>query len=146
MIIMRTTLPMPGPVGGPCLEKDSYILAESVEREATEAQHYTFGSLLHSDFSFLPEPPLERHSALDPAPSIEAIGLLLVGHPGRYGSRAVESDLVIGVDLGGTKILGGVVDRRGSIGATKEIATPTESQEAVLSAIESVIQPTKRAL
>jgi len=27
----RTNLPMPGPVGGPCLEKDSYILAESVE-------------------------------------------------------------------------------------------------------------------
>ena len=26
----RTNLPMPGPVGGPCLEKDTYILAESV--------------------------------------------------------------------------------------------------------------------
>ena len=26
----RTNLPSPGPVGGPCLEKDSYILAESV--------------------------------------------------------------------------------------------------------------------
>jgi UDP-N-acetyl-D-mannosaminuronic acid dehydrogenase len=26
----RTNLPFPGPVGGPCLEKDSYILAESV--------------------------------------------------------------------------------------------------------------------
>ena len=27
----RTNLPMPGPVGGPCLEKDSYILAESLD-------------------------------------------------------------------------------------------------------------------
>ena len=27
----RTNLPMPGPVGGPCLEKDPYILAESVD-------------------------------------------------------------------------------------------------------------------
>ncbi|MDD9878948.1 MAG: nucleotide sugar dehydrogenase [Magnetovibrio sp.] len=27
----RTNIPMPGPVGGPCLEKDPYILAESVE-------------------------------------------------------------------------------------------------------------------
>lgn len=27
----RTNLPMPGPVGGPCLEKDPYILAESLE-------------------------------------------------------------------------------------------------------------------
>jgi UDP-N-acetyl-D-mannosaminuronic acid dehydrogenase len=29
----RTNLPMPGPVGGPCLEKDSYILAESSGKE-----------------------------------------------------------------------------------------------------------------
>jgi len=28
----RTNLPMPGPVGGPCLEKDSYILADSVAK------------------------------------------------------------------------------------------------------------------
>lgn len=28
----RTNLPMPGPVGGPCLSKDPYILAESFER------------------------------------------------------------------------------------------------------------------
>ena len=29
----------------------------AVIREASETQHYTFGSLWHSDFSFLPEPP-----------------------------------------------------------------------------------------
>ena len=28
----RANLPMPGPVGGPCLEKDPYILAQSLER------------------------------------------------------------------------------------------------------------------
>lgn len=28
----RASLPVPGPVGGPCLEKDPYILAESIER------------------------------------------------------------------------------------------------------------------
>jgi nucleotide sugar dehydrogenase len=28
----RANLPMPGPVGGPCLEKDPYILAEGIER------------------------------------------------------------------------------------------------------------------
>lgn len=28
----RAALPMPGPVGGPCLEKDPYILAQSLER------------------------------------------------------------------------------------------------------------------
>lgn len=30
----RTNLPMPGPVGGPCLEKDSYILANGLKRLA----------------------------------------------------------------------------------------------------------------
>jgi len=29
----RTNLPIPGPVGGPCLEKDSYILIESLEEK-----------------------------------------------------------------------------------------------------------------
>ncbi len=28
----RSSMPLPGPVGGPCLEKDPYILAEGVER------------------------------------------------------------------------------------------------------------------
>jgi glucokinase len=51
----------------------------------------------------------------------------------------VDNDLVIGVDLGGTKLLAGVVDRDGRIGITKEVATPTESQEAVLDALEDVI-------
>jgi glucokinase len=51
----------------------------------------------------------------------------------------VQRDLVIGVDLGGTKLLAGVVDREGGIGATEEVATPTDSQEAVLDALERVI-------
>ena len=52
----------------------------------------------------------------------------------------MEAELVIGVDLGGTKILAGVVDRAGTIGATKEVATPTDTQESVLHAIEAVIE------
>ena len=51
----------------------------------------------------------------------------------------MRSDLVIGVDLGGTKILAWVVERSGRIGATKEVATPTDSQDAVLDAIDAVI-------
>jgi nucleotide sugar dehydrogenase len=30
----RTDLPFPGPVGGPCLEKDTYILAESLQKKS----------------------------------------------------------------------------------------------------------------
>ncbi len=32
----RTNLPMPGPVGGPCLEKDSHILAEGLRERGVE--------------------------------------------------------------------------------------------------------------
>lgn len=34
----RTDLPMPGPVGGPCLSKDPYILAQSVEDVGVEPE------------------------------------------------------------------------------------------------------------
>ncbi len=34
----RASMPLPGPVGGPCLEKDPYILAESVEHLDNGAQ------------------------------------------------------------------------------------------------------------
>ena len=51
----------------------------------------------------------------------------------------MQAERVIGVDLGGTKILAGVVDRAGTIGATMEIATPTGSQDAVLDALNAVI-------
>ncbi len=51
----------------------------------------------------------------------------------------MEPDLVIGVDVGGTKILAGVVDRGGGIHATREVASPTSSQEAVLAALDEVI-------
>lgn len=35
---MRTNLANPGPVGGPCLEKDSYLLAESIEKTPATAR------------------------------------------------------------------------------------------------------------
>ncbi len=34
----RTNLPLPGPVGGPCLEKDSYILAEGLTEKGYKAK------------------------------------------------------------------------------------------------------------
>ena len=47
---------------------------------------------------------------------------------------------VIGVDLGGTKILAGLVARDGTIGRTIEIATPDGTQELVLAAIDGVVE------
>jgi glucokinase len=46
---------------------------------------------------------------------------------------------VIGVDVGGTKILAGVVDRDGSIEAQHEIETPKASQEAVVEALDAAV-------
>jgi len=51
----------------------------------------------------------------------------------------VNGTRVIGVDLGGTKILGGVLDERGSVLDRHEVQTPTGSQDALLSAIDDVV-------
>jgi glucokinase len=47
---------------------------------------------------------------------------------------------VIGVDLGGTKILAGVVDPSGGVGRTLEVATPTSSQAALVEALVEVVE------
>ncbi len=46
---------------------------------------------------------------------------------------------VIGVDVGGTKILAGVIDREGAVRKRHEIATPTGSQDALLDGIVEAI-------
>jgi glucokinase len=51
----------------------------------------------------------------------------------------VDGAPVIAVDLGGTKILAGVVARDGSVGETVEVHTPTASEQAVLDALVSTI-------
>ena len=52
----------------------------------------------------------------------------------------MNEERVIGVDLGGTKILAGLVARDGTIGRTIEIATPDGTQELVLAAIDGVVE------
>jgi glucokinase len=47
--------------------------------------------------------------------------------------------LVIGVDLGGTKIAAGLVDGDGGVRERRERMTPTESQEALLDALEEAV-------
>ena len=48
---------------------------------------------------------------------------------------------VIGVDLGGTKIATGSIDADGRVHEQHEVATPLESQEALIDAIASAIEP-----
>jgi glucokinase len=47
---------------------------------------------------------------------------------------------VIGVDLGGTKILAGIVDAEGGVGRTLEVATPTASQAELVDALVDVVE------
>jgi glucokinase len=47
---------------------------------------------------------------------------------------------VIGVDLGGTKILAGIVDADGRIEQTVEVATPMTSQDELVDALTAVVE------
>jgi glucokinase len=51
----------------------------------------------------------------------------------------MADDCVIGVDLGGTKILAGVVDRAGNVGRTAFRPTPVVSQDALLDALAETV-------
>lgn len=51
----------------------------------------------------------------------------------------MHEDRVIGVDLGGTKILAAVVGRDGAIGRTIEIPTPDGTEDEVLEAVDGVV-------
>ncbi len=52
----------------------------------------------------------------------------------------MDGSRVIAVDIGGTKILAGVLARDGGVGATVEAPTPASSEEAVLGALGDVIE------
>jgi glucokinase len=53
----------------------------------------------------------------------------------------VSAQRVIGVDLGGTKILAGALDAEGQVLERHEVPTPTSSQEELLEAIAAAIEP-----
>jgi glucokinase len=52
----------------------------------------------------------------------------------------VASPRVIGVDLGGTKILTGLVDPEGNVAARREHRTPLGSQEELLAGIDAAVE------
>jgi glucokinase len=56
----------------------------------------------------------------------------------------VSAKRVIGVDLGGTKILAGALDGDGRVLARNEVATPTASQDELLEGIAEAIEPLAR--
>ncbi len=52
----------------------------------------------------------------------------------------MKERLVIGVDLGGTKVLAGLIDREGNVGETVERPTVTSSQPALLDELAEVVR------
>jgi glucokinase len=52
----------------------------------------------------------------------------------------VPPDLVIGVDVGGTKMLAGVVARDGSVGRTVELPTSTAGQAQLLAELDGLVE------
>ena len=54
-------------------------------------------------------------------------------------ARGVSAPLVIGLDVGGTKILSGLVDRDGHVLDSHEVHSPGESEEDVLAALDAAV-------
>ncbi len=54
-------------------------------------------------------------------------------------ARAVTAPLVIGLDVGATKILSGLVDREGNVVAERRVATPGRSQNDALAAMDAAV-------
>ena len=52
----------------------------------------------------------------------------------------MAAPVVIGVDLGGTKILSGVVDRGGNVLRRSETESPDASEDAVVGALDAAVE------
>ncbi len=52
----------------------------------------------------------------------------------------MDSPVVIGLDVGGTKILSGIVDRDGNVLADHELASPGGGEDAVLAALDEAVE------
>jgi glucokinase len=52
----------------------------------------------------------------------------------------VSGRCVVGVDVGGTKILAGIVDDAGGVGSTLEVPTPVTSQSDLVDALVAVVE------
>ena len=72
--------------------------------------------------------------------AVDAVRLLFRGHAARYGSQPPWRETrAIGIDVGGTKILAGVVERDGTIVRVERRETPTDSAEEFLRGLAEVV-------
>jgi UDP-N-acetyl-D-mannosaminuronic acid dehydrogenase len=80
-----TNLPLPGPVGGPCLEKDSYILAESVERYGIKPEMTLAARMINErqpdEVVAAIKAHAERLGGLPAKPVVAMLGIAFKGRP-----------------------------------------------------------------
>jgi len=95
----RTNLPMPGPVGGPCLSKDPYILAESFENTGVTPEIVIAARRINERQAV--EAARNMRAAADrligfPAkPSIAFLGLAFKGRPATDDLRGTPARLIV---------------------------------------------------
>jgi len=81
----RTNLPMPGPVGGPCLEKDSHILAEGVREHGVALEITTAARTINErqpiEIASYLKRVLATMSGFPSKPRIALLGLAFKGQP-----------------------------------------------------------------
>ena len=95
----RTNLPMPGPVGGPCLEKDSHILAEGlrdlgVEPEITMAARRTNENQPSEIVSYI-KGEIRRMNGFAYKPIITLMGIAFKGQPATDDLRGTMAKPVL---------------------------------------------------
>jgi UDP-N-acetyl-D-mannosaminuronic acid dehydrogenase len=81
----RTDLPMPGPVGGPCLSKDSHILAESIEPFGLTPEIAVAARLVNErqprEIAEFIRTHVARFSDFPTAPKVALLGIAFKGQP-----------------------------------------------------------------
>jgi len=113
----RTNLAMPGPVGGPCLEKDSYLLNESMSwnRSLSLSAREVNESIVIESLDFLQE-MLMKHSHIDNGSELR-VGILGIAFKGVPATN----------------------DLRGSLGVTMITEMKTRFPSMYLSAFDPVV-------
>ncbi len=89
---LRANMPMPGPVGGPCLEKDPYILAEGVKLHGGQARLALLGRRINEE---LPDIAVRRVAAALENRSVSKIAILGLAFKGRPETSDLRGSLVV---------------------------------------------------
>jgi nucleotide sugar dehydrogenase len=93
----RASMPMPGPVGGPCLEKDPYILADGVQARGGQARLALLGRGINEE---MPEQTVARIAAALDGAAIAKIAIAGLAFKGRPETSDLRGTLAIPLIVG----------------------------------------------